>query len=122
MTSLEVTVMNNSNFLNIESVSDGIQDKVKQSLKFRTGNFVWRIKFSAPLNPATVNNRNLYVTSAGQVPLKTYISYDSVNKYIEIEPIEPYMENESYILTITQNVKSKGGKNLNKNVQIQFKL
>jgi len=122
MTNLEVTVMNNSNFLNIESVSDGIQDKVKQSLKFRTGNFVWRIKFSAPLNPATVNNRNLYVTSAGQVPLKTYISYDSVNKYIEIEPIEPYMENESYILTITQNVKSKGGKNLNKNIQIQFKL
>lgn len=111
-----------SNFLNIESVSDGIQDKVKQSLKFRTGNFVWRIKFSAPLNPATVNNRNLYVTSAGQVPLKTYISYDSVNKYIEIEPIEPYMENESYILTITQNVKSQGGKNLNKNIQIQFKL
>jgi hypothetical protein len=123
MANLEVTVMNNySNFLNIESVSDGIQDKVKQSLKFRTGNFVWRIKFSAPLNPATVNNRNLYVTSAGQVPLKTYISYDSVNKYIEIEPIEPYMENESYILTITQNVKSQGGKNLNKNVQIQFKL
>lgn len=115
--------MNNySNFLNIESVSDGIQDKVKQSLKFRTGNFVWRIKFSAPLNPATVNNRNLYVTSARQVPLKTYISYDSVNKYIEIEPIEPYMENESYILTITQNVKSQGGKYLNKNVQIQFKL
>ena len=123
MTNLEVTVMNSySNFLNIESVSDGIQDKVKQSLKFRTGNFVWRIKFSAPLNPATVNNRNLYVTSASQVPLKTYISYDSVNKYIEIEPIEPYMENESYILTITQNVKSKGGKNLNKNIQIQFKL
>ncbi len=111
-----------NNFLNIESVSDEIQDKVKQTLKFRTGNFVWRIKFSSPLNPATVNNRNLYVTSLNKVPLKTHISYDSINKYIEIEPLEPYTENESYILTITQNVKSLGGKNLKNNVQIQFKL
>ncbi|MGB8455482.1 MAG: Ig-like domain-containing protein [Anaerocolumna sp.] len=111
-----------NNFLNIESVSDEVQDKVKQALKFRTGNFVWRIKFSSLLNPATVNNRNLYVTSISQMPLKTRISYDSINKYIEIEPLEPYSENQSYILTITQNVKSVGGKSLKKNVQIQFKI
>lgn len=112
----------NSNFINIESVTGENQDKIKQALKFRTGNFVWRIKFSTELNPATVNNRNLYVTSANQIPLKTQIRYDSVNKYIEIEPIEPYMENESYILNVTKNVKSRGGKNLNQNIQIQFKL
>ncbi len=111
-----------TNFLNIESVSDEIQNKVKQTLKFRTGNFVWQIKFSAPLNPATVNNRNLYVTSINQTPLKTHISYDSINKCIEIEPLEPYMENESYILTITQNVKSVSGKNLKKDVRLQFKI
>lgn len=111
-----------SYYLNIEAVSEGFEDKVKQSLKFRTGNFVWRIKFTAPLNPATVNNKNLYVTSANQVPLKTYITYDSVNKYIEIQPVEPYMENETYILTITKNVKSQGGQYLNKNIQIQFKI
>ncbi len=111
-----------SNFLNIESVSDEVQDKVKQSLKFRTGNFVWRVKFSAPLNPATVNNKNLYVTSLNQMPLKTRIRYDSINQYIEIEPLEPYTENKSYILTITQNVKSRGGKNLKKDVQLQFKI
>ncbi len=52
-----------SNYIKIESVSDEAQDKVKQTLKFPTGDFVWRVKFSAPLNPATVNNRNLYVTS-----------------------------------------------------------
>ncbi len=111
-----------SNFLNIESVSDEMKNKVKQTLKFRTGKFVWRIKFSSPLNPATVNNRNLYVTSINQVPLKTQIRYDSVNRYIEIEPLEAYTENESYILTITKNVKSAGGKNLKKDVQVQFKL
>jgi hypothetical protein len=111
-----------NNYINIEAVSNELQDKVKQSLKFRTGNFVWRVKFSSPLNPATVNNRNLYVTSLNQVPLKTNIRYDSINQYIEIEPLEPYAENESYILTITTNVKSMGGKNLKKNMQLQFKL
>jgi len=111
-----------NNFVNIESVSDNMQDKVKQTLKFRTGNFVWRVKFSAPLNPSTVNNRNLYVTSINLVPLKTYIRYDTLNKYIEIEPLEPYAQNESYILTITQNVKSEGGQRLKKDVQLQFKV
>lgn len=109
-------------FINIESVSEGEQNKVKQTLKFRTGNFVWRVKFSTPLNPATVNNLNLYVTSLNQTPLKTHIRYDTINKYVEIEPLEPYAQNESYILTITKNVKSAGGQNLKKNVQIQFKI
>ncbi len=56
------------------------------------------------------------------MPLKTRISYDTINRYIEIEPLDPYTENESYILTVTQNVKSIGGKNLKKSVQIQFKI
>lgn len=109
-------------FINIETVSDGIKDKVKQTLKFRTGNFVWRVKFSSPLSPATVNNRNLYVTSLNQVPLKTIIRYNTIDKYIEIEPIEPYAQNESYILTITKNVMSEGGKHLKDEIKVQFKL
>lgn len=112
----------NNQYLNIEAVSEDVKDKVKQTLKFKTGTFVWRIKFSSPLDPSTVNNRNLYVTSLNQTPLKTYIRYDSINQYIEIEPMEPYAQNESYILTVTRNVKSQGGKFLKKEVQIQFKL
>jgi hypothetical protein len=111
-----------NNYLNIESVSGEVEKKVKQSLKFRTGNFVWRVKFSAPLNPSTINNRNLYVTTMNKTPLKTHIRYDSINQYIEIEPLEPYAENESYILTVTKNVKSQGGKNLKNEVQLQFKI
>ncbi|MFV0341786.1 MAG: Ig-like domain-containing protein [Anaerocolumna sp.] len=108
--------------IDIESVSTGFQDKVKQSLAFKTGKFVWRIKFNIPLNPATINNKNLYVTTLNLVPLMTYIRYDTVNKYIEIEPLEPYAENESYILNISKNVQSQGGKNLKSPVQVQFKL
>lgn len=111
-----------NNLINIESVSEEVQNKVRQTLKFRTGKFVWRVKFTAPLNPATVNNRNLYVTTLSQIPLKTHIRYDSINNYIEIEPLEPYAENESYILTITQKVRSQGGKNLKKEIQLQFSL
>jgi hypothetical protein len=111
-----------ANFLNIESTSSGLEKKVKQDFRFKTNNFVWRIKFNTPLDPKTVNNINLYVTTINQTPLKTSIKYDSMDNYIEIEPLEAYEKNESYILNITKNVKSKGGKNLKEMVKVQFKL
>ena len=45
------------NYLTIESVSGEAQDKVKQNLKFKSGKFVWRVKFTAPLDPSTVSNK-----------------------------------------------------------------
>jgi hypothetical protein len=111
-----------SKYITIESVTGGVRDRVKQNLKFKTGKFVWRIKFTAPLNPSTVNNRNLYVTSLNQVPLLTNIRYDSVNNYIEIEPLEPYEKNESYLLHVTTNVKSKRGQKLPNEITIQFRV
>ena len=95
---------------------------IKQDLKFKTGKFVWRIKFSAPLNPATVNNINLYVTTVAETPLKTHIRYDSVNNFIEIEPLEAYAKDESYILNISKNVQSKGGQSLKENIQLRFRV
>lgn len=112
-----------SNFLNIEYVSDTIpKNKIKEDLKFKTGNFIWQVKFNIALDPKTVNNVNLYVTSVNQTPLKTSISYDTVNNTIEIKPLEPYSQNESYILNITRNVQSKGGQHLKDEVKLQFKL
>lgn len=111
-----------ANFITIESVVGSVKNKVKQNLKFKTGNFVWKIKFTAPLNPATVNNRNLYVTSVNQIPLKTNIRYDTVDNCIEIEPLAPYEKNESYLLHVTTNVKSKKGQSLPNEITIQFKV
>ncbi len=111
-----------ANFIIIESISGSGKSKVKQNLKFKTGSFVWRIKFTAPLNPATVNNRNLYVTSVNQIPLKTNIRYDTVDNCIEIEPLAPYAKNESYLLHVTTNVKSKQGQSLPNDITIQFKV
>lgn len=110
------------NYLDIESSSGIVEDKIKQSLKFRTGNFVWRVKFNVPLDPRSINNVNLYVTNLKQIPLKTAIRYNTVNNYIEVEPLEPYSEDESYILHVSKNVKSKGGRKLKNDVKIQFKF
>lgn len=110
------------NYLEIQSASGIVPDKVKQSLKFRTGNFVWRVHFNIPLNPQTVNNMNLYVTTLAQVPLKTNIRYDAVHNLVEIEPLEPYAQNEPYLLHVTKNVRSKSGKKMKDDIIIQFKL
>ena len=109
-------------YIQIECVSGGSETLVQQNMKFRTGKFVWRVSFTAPLNPATVNNMNLYVTDKDDTPLKTSIRYDPTGNYIEIEPLEAYMENESYILTVTRNVESKGGQRLKNEIQIKFKV
>ena len=110
-----------ANYLEFESMSEGMEDKVKQNLKFKTGNFVWKIKFNVPLDPKTVNNVNLYVTSLNLAPLKTAIRYNSLENEIEIEPMEAYAQNESYILNITTNVKSLNGKPLKKPILGQVK-
>lgn len=110
------------NYITIESVTGGVSNRVKQDLKFKTGNFVWRIKFSAPLKPSTVNNANLNVTTVNNTPLLTNIRYDTVNNYIEIEPLEPYNKNESYLLHVSDRVQSKKGQRLQNNITIQFKV
>lgn len=111
-----------TNYITIESVTGGVSNRVKQDLKFKTGNFVWRIKFTAPLKPSTINNKNLYVTTENNTPLLTNIKYDSVNNCIEIEPLEPYSKNESYMLHISSHVESRKGQKLPNDITIQFRL
>ncbi|MBQ4232057.1 MAG: Ig-like domain-containing protein [Lachnospiraceae bacterium] len=109
-------------FLNIESTTPNAAGIVRQDLKFKTGDFLWKIKFNIPLDPATVNSANMYVANSSNVPLKTSIRYDAVSNQIEIEPGEPYSTTESYILNITTNVQSRSGQKLKEPVQVQFKF
>lgn len=111
-----------SNYLDIEAMSDGLEDKVKQDLKFKTGKFVWRVKFTTPLDARTVNNVNLFVTSDDGKLLNTSIHYDAESSIIEIEPLEAYAQHKSYTLNITTKVKSRGGQKLKAPVQLQFKI
>ena len=110
------------NFISFESIPDDMEGKVKQNLKFKTGKFVWRVKFTAPLDPATINNMNLYVTSTFNTPLKTTIHYNADTNEIEIEPLESYAKDSSYILHISRRVRSVGGQNLKSDISLQFKV
>lgn len=110
------------NYIDIQSVSDGYERLVKQDLKFKTGNFIWKVQFNIPLNPATVNSNNLTVSDLNGSPLSTKIYYDSVTNTIEIEPVEPYAQGQPYNLHITKNVESRGGQKLKEEIDLQFKL
>ena len=110
------------NLIDIEDIPPQLANKVKQDLRFKTGNFVWRVRFNIPLDPHTVNKDTMYVTNSQNQKLRSYIRYDTKNEIIEVEPLEPYSTNEYYFLTITKNVKSRGGQSLKEPVQIKFKL
>ena len=110
------------NLIDIEDIPPQLANKVKQDLRFKTGNFVWRVRFNIPLGPHTVNKETMYVTNSQIQKLQSYIRYDTKNEIIEVEPLEPYSTNEYYFLTITKNVKSRGGQSLKEPVQIKFKL
>jgi hypothetical protein len=112
--------MAGNNYVDIES-SNGFDQEIKQSLKFKTGNFVWRVRFNTALDPRTVNNETMYVTSEGGM-LKTNITYDSSNNEVQVEPLEPYAKDEEYTLHITTKVASRGRKYLKKSIEVKFKL
>lgn len=109
-------------FLDIQSSTPNTSGIIKQDLKFKTGDFVWRVKFNIPLDPTTVNNTNMYVANSNNVPLKTMIRYDAANNQIEVEPAEPYSTTESYFLNITTEVASRSGQKLKEPIQVQFKF
>lgn len=111
-----------SNYIEIDSVSGGVENVIEENLKFRTGKFVWRVKFTAPLNPSTVNNMNLYVTDETNNPLKTAIRYDAIDNVIEIEPLAAYAQSKPYYLNIRKNVESKGGQKLKSDIRLRFKI
>lgn len=109
-------------FINIETTPTEVEGKVKQKLKFKTGKFVWRIKFSAPLDPASVNNNNLNVTDMSGAKLQTSIRYNSNTQEIEIEPLAAYAKDSSYNLNISKNVRSVGGQTLKTDMSLTFKV
>ncbi len=108
--------------LDIEDIPAHLTSRVKQDLKFKTGNFVWRVRFNTPLDPRTVNKDTMYVRNSSNQRLHTLIRYDVEKEQIEIEPLEPYATNEYYYLVITTKVKSRGGQTLSEPVEIKFKL
>lgn len=109
-------------YIQIEDVSPSEKNKVKQDLKFRTNKFIWKVAFNIELDPKSVSSATVKVTNSEMTPIKTNIRYNPLQKCIEIEPLEAYAENESYILHISEKVQSKSGKHLKSATQVQFKI
>ena len=109
-------------YLDILNVDESVQNKVHQRLKFRTGKFVWKVKFNIPLDPRTVNNNNLYVMTTNNIPLPTNIRYNSETNEIEVEPTDAYSSEEEYVLNLTTRVRSAGGNYLKNPIKVQFKI
>ena len=109
-------------FIEIENVSQGYEDRVKQKLGFKTGKFVWRCRFTTALDPATINSSNLFVQNDSGVKMATKFTYNDETMEIELEPLEPYAQDTDYFLHITTKVKSKGGQKLKEPIQVKFRL
>ena len=109
-------------YIKIENVLPEDKNKIKQDLKFRTSKFIWKVAFNVELNPESVSNSTVSVMNMNKIPIKTNISYNLNSKCIEIEPLEPYADNESYILIVSNKVQSKTGKYLKRAMQVQFKI
>ena len=110
------------NYIEIEDVPKGYEHRVKQNLSFKTGNFIWRCRFTTALDPSTINSDNLYVESETGAKMAAKFKYDDENMEIELEPLEPYAQNTDYYLHITTKVKARGGQNLREPVQVKFRL
>lgn len=109
-------------YIEFGEIPDNLKQKVHQSLAFKTGNFVWKVRFSTEMKPSTVNATNMYLTNEFGESIKTNIRYDIPNNVVEVSPAEPYAEGIKYFLNITTNVQSKGGQKLKAPVKLQFKL
>lgn len=110
------------NFIEIEDIPKGYENRVKQNLSFKTGKFVWRCRFSTALDPSTITSENLYGESETGYRLNTKFTYNDATMEIEVEPLEAYAQDTDYYLNITTKVKSRGGQNLKEPVQIKFRL
>lgn len=110
------------NYIEIEDVPKGYENRVKQNLSFKTGKFIWRCRFTTALDPSTINSNNLYVEDATGTRLQTKFTYNDADMEIELEPLDPYAQNTDYFLNITTKVKSRGGQHLKEPVQIKFRL
>lgn len=109
-------------YIEINDIPKGFENRVRQNLSFKTGKFVWRCRFTTALDPDTINSENLYVESETGVRMATKFNYNDVTNEIELEPLEPYAQNTDYYLHITTRVKSRGGQKLKEPVQLKFRL
>ena len=112
----------NQDFIKLVTSSPGLKDKIHVDIKDATDVIYWYIKFNIPLDGESVSKKTMGVTDAEGYILNTDISYSGRSNIIAIKPLEPYTQNEYYILSISKKVRSANLQNLKRDIHILFKL
>lgn len=99
-----------------------LKDKIHIDVKSSTDTIYWYIKFNIPLDETTVSEKTTGVTDTEGYILATEIKYSEKANRIRIKPLEPYEQNEYYILSISKAVRSTNLQNLKRDIHILFKL
>ncbi|WP_242846093.1 Ig-like domain-containing protein [Clostridium novyi] len=71
---------------------------------------IFTVSFSRNLDKGTVNKSNIYVLDENNHKVSTVVSYDDVNKSVEVNPNHNYESGKKYTLFIKgiQSVKESG--------------
>ncbi len=112
----------NDRKIKLDASEKEINKKFKNEIENTEEKIYWYIKFSLPLNRESVSRKTMNVTDTKGYIFKTKIIYNKALELIIIEALEPYEEEEYYILHISKNIQSESLKNLKKDVHILFKI
>lgn len=81
----------------------------------------WSVKFNSPLNPETVNNKNIVVTDSTDKVVPVTISLGSNGSTVIISSrVSGYEPNKKYNLSISTDIQSTSGKRLSSPLKMQF--
>lgn len=108
--------------IKIAANDPALRGKIHVDIKDPNDGVYWYIKFNIPLDPSSVSKKTMRVTETNGYILNSIITYADEDNMIVISPIDPYLQNEFYVLTVTTDVKSARGNNLKKEIHILFKL
>ena len=80
----------------------------------------WNIKFNMKLDQSTINDSNIVVTDStgNAIPISLQVEKDGMG--IVVTPKSQYAYGKTYNLTVKSGVKAVSGKNLPREVKVQF--
>ncbi len=113
---------NVNDYIKVVPSDPRLKDKIHVNFDNPEDTLYWYIKFNITLDEKTVTGKTATVTDVNGYILETDISYNENTNLIELSPLEPYEQDEYYILTISKKVHSKSGNGLKKDINILFKL
>ena len=112
----------NDKKIKLDASQKDINDKFKNEIENTEEKIYWYIKFSLPLDETSVSKKTMNVTDTKGYIFNTNIIYNKALELIVIETLEPYKEEEYYILHISKDVRAQNLKNLKKDIHILFKI